>query len=130
MNNNHITNKKTHKTRNDLILLAALLAIAATVFAAVGLAKVDGASVAVIVDGKTVASYPLGADREVSLEYNGHNTLSIKGGTAHVTDADCPDKLCVKQRGISKEGETIVCLPHKTVIMVKGGERPEVDSAL
>ncbi len=33
-------------------------------------------------------------------------------------EADCPDKVCVGMRRISKSGETIVCLPHKLVIAI------------
>ena len=37
-----------------------------------------------------------------------------------MTDADCPDKLCVKTGRISKTGETIVCLPHRVVVEIIG----------
>ncbi|MFR4337598.1 MAG: NusG domain II-containing protein [Lachnospira pectinoschiza] len=37
-----------------------------------------------------------------------------------MTDADCPDKLCVKTGMISKTGETIVCLPHRVVVEIIG----------
>jgi hypothetical protein len=46
------------------------------------------------------------------------NTLVIEGGRARIEAADCPDKLCVKQRAISKAGESIICLPHKLVIRI------------
>ena len=52
---------------------------------------------------------------------DGHvNTLVIEGGRARIEAADCPDKLCVKQRAISKAGESIICLPHKLVIRISG----------
>ena len=35
-------------------------------------------------------------------------------------DANCPDKLCVKQGKISKDGETITCLPNKVTVTVYG----------
>ena len=38
------------------------------------------------------------------------NTLVIKGGVADMTSADCPDHLCVKQKAISKEGESKMCI--------------------
>ena len=37
-------------------------------------------------------------------------------------DADCPDKLCEKTGKISKNGETIVRLPHRVVVEIQGGE--------
>ena len=32
----------------------------------------------------------------------------------------CPDKICLRSDYISKIGETVVCLPHKVVIEIKG----------
>lgn len=56
------------------------------------------------------------------------NTLVIKGGVADMTSADCPDHLCVKQKAISKEGESIICLPNKVVVTVKSDMKSDIDS--
>ena len=46
-----------------------------------------------------------------------------------MTDADCPDLLCVHQRAIDKEDETIVCLPNKVVVKVVGAkQKSDLDS--
>ena len=37
-----------------------------------------------------------------------------------MTEADCPDKICVNTGKISKIGETIVCLPHRVVVEIQG----------
>ena len=50
---------------------------------------------------------------------------------AHVTDADCPDQVCIRMGKISKTGENIVCLPHKLVVQLEGDsaadEQDELD---
>ena len=46
----------------------------------------------------------------------------IRDGKADVTEADCPDKLCVLQGKISRSGQTIICLPNKTMVTIKGGK--------
>lgn len=51
----------------------------------------------------------------------------IKDGKADITEADCPDKVCVKQKPISKAGESLVCLPNKIIITVVEGEENELD---
>ena len=33
-----------------------------------------------------------------------------------MTEATCPDHLCMKQHAIDSKGGTIVCLPNKVVI--------------
>jgi hypothetical protein len=53
---------------------------------------------------------------------NGNNTILVKDKSISITHADCHDSLCVKQGVKSKVGDTIVCLPHKLVIEIKGKE--------
>ena len=50
----------------------------------------------------------------------GYNLIEIGDGQVRVIEADCPDKIDVKQGYISRIGETIVCLPNKLVIEIKG----------
>lgn len=45
-----------------------------------------------------------------------------------MTSADCPDHLCVKKKAISKEGESIICLPNKVVVTVKSDMKSDIDS--
>ncbi|WP_234958763.1 NusG domain II-containing protein [Sporanaerobacter sp. PP17-6a] len=50
----------------------------------------------------------------------GYNLIEIGDKKVRVIEADCPDKLDVKQGYISKPGETIVCLPNRLIIEIKG----------
>ena len=52
----------------------------------------------------------------------GYNLIEIGDGKVRVIEADCPDKLDVKQGYISKPGEMIVCLPNRLVIEIKSIE--------
>ena len=58
----------------------------------------------------------------------GTNILTIKNGKAKMTDADCPDQLCVHQKAASKNHESIICLPNKVVVEVDGSEESEFDA--
>ncbi|MDX9917990.1 MAG: NusG domain II-containing protein [Gudongella sp.] len=55
----------------------------------------------------------------VKSEY-GYNLIELGDGKVRVIEADCPDKIDVKQGYISRIGETIVCLPNRMVIEIKG----------
>lgn len=55
------------------------------------------------------------------------NTISISGGKVRMTDANCPDQLCVHQGVIAKDGEMIVCLPHGLVVEIESSEEAEAD---
>lgn len=50
----------------------------------------------------------------------GYNLIEIGDKQVRVIEADCPDQIDVKQGYISRIGETIVCLPNKLVIEIKG----------
>ena len=70
-------------------------------------------------------TYPLSADRTVTVS-SGNITLTveIRDGRAHVSDSDCPDKICQRTGWISRKGETVICAPaavRLTVTDPKGG---------
>ena len=46
-----------------------------------------------------------------------------------MTEADCPDHLCMKQKAVDSTGGTIVCLPNKVVIEGEKGESLNEDSS-
>lgn len=117
------------KHRNDIILAAVLLFAALAAFALIQLTKKSGGYAVVVQEGKEIASYPLSEDISVTFQSSngGYNTLEIKDGKADVTEADCPDKLCVNQHSISFNGETIVCLPNKLLVKIVSGEEADVD---
>ena len=63
----------------------------------------------------------------VQTEY-GYNLIELGDGRVRVIEADCPDKIDVKQGYISRIGETIVCLPNKMVVEIKGLDKDtEID---
>ena len=136
MNQTNQTTKPTatgggRKFRNDLIFIAAILAVVALGAAALFFLRGEGSTVQVEVDGTVIGTYPLSVDREVRIitGENGEelNLLVIKDGKATVTTATCPDGICAAHKPISREGESIVCLPHKVVITVIGGSGEEPD---
>lgn len=90
-------------------------------------------AVAVVYEGKEkTAVYPLSADCEVMLEARGggRNLLMIRDGEAWIEEADCPDRLCVKQGHISKNGQSLICLPHRLTVMIEGAEAAELDAVV
>ena len=57
---------------------------------------------------------------DVSGYQGGTNHIVIQDNAVYMSDADCPDKLCVHTGTIHKTGETIVCLPHRVVVEITG----------
>ncbi len=111
-----------------MILAACLILVSVTALLIWQGSAEKGDYAVVTVDGAEIARYPLYEDREVTIEgVGGKNTLKISNGHADVTEADCPDKVCVDHRSISNKGETIVCLPHKVVVKIVGETDGGVD---
>lgn len=105
----------------DILLICGLLVVALSVFLIIELTRGEGAVAEVSVDSEVVATYSLFIDGEYSLN-GGTNLLVISGGEAYMKEADCPDGLCIGQRAVSREGQTIVCLPNRVMIRIVGAE--------
>ena len=78
-----------------------------------------GQYVQVEIDGKIVDTIKL--DEDFEKEYkNGEdsNKLEIKDGKATMISANCPDGICVNHKPIYRNGESIICLPHKMVVTI------------
>ena len=104
--------------KKDAVLILTVLLIAGAAF---GVHEFAG------VDGKVTGTYPLAKDQKIRIN-GGTNILTIKNGKAKMTDADCPDQLCVHQKAASKNHESIICLPNKVVVEVDGSEESEFDA--
>ena len=79
--------------------------------------------VIVTVDGEELHRMELIDDEQIeSCLYEseeGHmNLIERNGATVYMADANCADSLCVQQGSISKDGEVIVCLPHRVLVEV------------
>lgn len=89
------------------------------------LSSVGGGTVAVIsVDGSELERVDLSSvtesyDIQIDTQY-GHNTVHVEPGRISVTEADCPDGVCVRQGAISRGGVPVICMPHRLVIEIEG----------
>lgn len=84
--------------KNDMLLFGGVILLAAVTLLLYALFSKKGSCVLVLRDGVETERYLLSEDIEVEIktEY-GTNHLKIENGYASVTEADCPDKLCVHQ---------------------------------
>ena len=125
-------NQVNRKNRNDVLFIAVLLLIVTLAGAAFFLLRGEGDSVTVTVDGTLYGTYPLHTDLTLSIRTGEsgeeENLLVIRDGHAYVESATCPDGICAAHKPISREGESIVCLPHRVVITVHttDGEEPDI----
>lgn len=82
------------------------------------------------VDGEFYKKIPFNSSTEETIDLKtklGENIIRISKGYVQILDADCPDKVCVKDGSISKPGQSLVCLPNRVVVEIKGDKNVEVD---
>lgn len=112
------------KYKKDIIIVLGLC-IAALVFYLFFyiLHNKDAKYVQVYREDTLIKTYPLKEDGQYDIKMkNNLNRIVIQKGSVYIKEANCPDKLCVKQGSISKVDESIICLPHKIVIRISSKE--------
>ena len=110
--------------RNDILLITAVLLAAVIAVFLPGFFRKSGAVAEISVNGTVVGSLDLSVDQTFRVESpeGGFNVITVENGAVFVSEADCRDGICKKRGKIGSIGETIVCLPHKTVVTVRAGE--------
>jgi len=117
--------------KKDAVFIGLLLIIAILIFFFTNyFQKETGAMVTVTVDGKVYGTYDLEKEQTIDIKAGDKTTniLKISDGKAKMLTADCPDQLCVKQKAVSKNKESIICLPNKIVVEVDSHQNSQYDA--
>ena len=76
-----------------------------------------GETVLVYQDGKLLRTPDLRQDTVFTVEGPaGENTVTVAGGEVFVSQADCPDQVCVAHGFLVSGKEPIICLPNRLTI--------------
>lgn len=113
------------RTKFWVITIAALLLISAAASVYVLQAHISDGVVGVYSHGELIEkihldtvttpySFTIGDDTH-------YNVITVERGRICVSEADCPDHVCVNTGWISDGAIPIVCLPNELVIKVEGG---------
>jgi hypothetical protein len=109
-----------------LTLSLALIARAALVS---GQSSAKPAEASIYHDGKLIERVALKPDREISLE-DGKMIIQVKDGKIRVLKSDCPRQVCVRVGWIAHSGESITCVPFKTVIEMGSATATALDAVV
>lgn len=116
--------------KKDLILICSVLVLAAAFWLvprAVGLfGNSKEQKLRITVSGEEYGTYSLEEDQVIKV--GDTNVCEIKDKKVSMISADCPDQLCVHQRTIQLQGETIVCLPNKVVLEIMGTKQTDQEA--
>lgn len=101
------------------IILALICVAGITVWMIIRSAKVNDPHAEIYSEGRLVRTVRLTDETRFTVSCDsGYNTISVNNGKISVTDADCPDKVCINTGSISNGGVPIICLPHKLEIKI------------
>lgn len=118
------------KRKNDIILIVIIIALSAMAFILINSFSSSGNEVIIEQNLKQTAVLNINKNQEYNLyDNNGNicNTVLIKDGTVSMKYANCKDKICVNHNKISKNNESIICLPNKVVVTVVSDKNNDVD---
>ena len=80
-------------------------------------------------EGKLLKTVSLNIDQQftVALKDGRFNEITVKDGKISVSQASCPDQVCVK-RGLCSGGPSIICLPNAMEIRFVGTDQPDIST--
>ena len=118
-------------TRFWLLILGVLLLAGILGMVFVHSHRQTGAAVQVIRNGEVTDTLSLGKNvtRRYESGNGGYNIVEIRDGKVSVTEASCPDQICVRHGPTDQTADPIVCLPNKLVVRVlpPEGETGQLD---
>ena len=122
------TSKRSLIKKGDVGILLSVLFFVGIFAIYIGV-RSEGEYVYITIKGETEV-YPLGQDIVISLEdgTDTYNTIVIENHTVFMENASCPDQICVHHKAVSKNGETIICLPNQVFIEIESDRQREVDN--
>ncbi|GAA0862426.1 NusG domain II-containing protein [Paraclostridium tenue] len=115
--------------KNDffLILLVLVVIVAALAFNYFKQSS-EGDKVVIYLDNKVYKEIPINKKEELTIKTeNGYNKIKVHDGGVEVSEASCPDDICVKTGFIKKSNKSIVCIPNKVSIKIVSNEKNDID---
>ena len=103
----------------------ALVVLGSAAWIALGPRGGDDLRVVIEVDGEVCYEAPLKDGTgifPISTPNGGENRVHIQEDLVFMDSANCPDQTCVKQGVIRDSTVPIVCLPHKVIVRIEGGD--------
>lgn len=107
-------------TKADIMLTICLIILGLFTTFALSSGKSDSGTAVITVDGNAFGTYSLLEDRTIDTHTG--NIISIKDGYVYMKSATCHNHDCMKQGKINKSNQSIICLPHKIIIEIKGSD--------
>ncbi len=117
----------------DAVVIVLILSLSLALIGHAGLGSQRSSSrpaeASIYQDGKLLQRISLKNDGE-NLLADGKMLIEVKNGKIRVARSDCPHQVCVRFGWIAHSGESITCVPYKTVIEVGSAATPLLDAVV
>lgn len=112
-----------------VVVCVVLLAVLCAAFTWGG--ESEGLTAVVSVDGEEVERFALDGQGEHVYSHNGYTLCFVeREGGIYAAQSDCPTQDCVHTGVISRGGQSIVCLPARISVTLRGGDTAAVDAVI
>lgn len=102
----------------DIFIIGTILILCAVFIIYTNSGK-HGKYAVISVDGNVKAEIPLDVNKQnITVDSAENISFEVKNGRICVSVSDCTDGICKKSGYISRNGQTIVCLPKKVTVNI------------
>ena len=121
----------SNKKQNVIFIIILLIASFAMLFFVImGKQRQKGDKVLIYVNGTLVQEVSLEVEAEIVIHGNpGDNVLVIRDRKDYMKEASCENHVCIQQGEVSRNGETIICMPNQIIVEVSA-EKQEIDAVV
>jgi hypothetical protein len=112
----------TRFTVVDLLFIAALVALPGWTLVRSWRASGDRPVARVFQDNHLIGVYQLDHDQTIKIsdKTRTHMTIEIHNGAVRVAESDCPKGVCKHAGWVRTPGRSIMCVPNRVLIEIKG----------
>ncbi len=116
------------KTKTWILIFAVLIVVCAAGMLLLCATGQDGQTVQIWSNGELYKTVNLSKNQYFYVKTgSGSNTVVIDNGTVFVSEASCPDGICIAH-GVARPNDPIVCLPNQLIVEITGADA-EIDAA-
>ena len=124
--------KRKFAARKDLLVVVAIFAVAAALYAFTKLADFNnGASAEIYYDAKIVKTVTLKAGYYEKFAVPGQPNviLEVNDKKIRFLESTCRDKICINSGYLSRPGEMAACLPNRVAVKIVDSGKASSDRA-
>ena len=124
MNLNSSKNQRLPLLKGDVILIICIILLIISLFLPTFIKSDEKLTAEIYFEGELVKTVKLQECDGEELTFGNCTLLFEKDGVSFVS-SECEDSLCIKRGKLKRKGDTMACVPEKTVAVIKGEKQDD-----